>query len=195
MAVAKKKADFGLKVTTQQVAAALVVVSDYIKEREKLLDDDKIADTQTGVKLMAAIQDLAEQVKVWAKSPAENLLNKIRFTLIPTLMESEDIVTIGVDKIGRCRLQDDITCKVEDQDGLHKWLTDNELEDLIKETVNAQTLAAQMRARMKENAEIVDRAMKAGTTEPEEIQKLLKAMPPATVLKITPFVRAQITRE
>lgn len=192
---AKKKTDLGLKILPQDMVKALEVLSAYVAERMALIVAEKIQDVQTGVKLMAAIQDFAEMVGKRAKAPAEALYNILRFTTIPQIMDNDDITTIGVDGVGRCRLQDDISCKVENKDGLNTWLVANQLEDIITETVNAQTLAAQMRARMKANAEKVKEAMEAGMKDPAEIQKLLLAMPPAEIVTITPVVRAQLTRE
>lgn len=193
--MAKKPNNFGLKITAEEVDSAVMVLESYVNERAALVDSKKIDNVQNGVKLMAAIQDFAEKVGKRAKAPAEILYNSIRFTMLPNLMDEADTPSLTVDGIGKCRLQDDITCKVRDSNGLKEWLTANDLEDIIVETVNAQTLAAQMRARMKANAEEVAKAMKAGTTQPEELQKLQKAMPPAEIVEITPVVRAQLTRE
>lgn len=193
--MAKKVNNYGLKVTPEDVDKALIILQAYINERAALIDAGKIDDVPSGVKMMAAIQDFAEKVGKFAKAPAELLFNHIRFTTLPNLMDAADIPSLTVDGIGKCRLQDDISCKVNDAEGLKGWLTINGLEDIITETVNAQTLAAQMRARIKANAEEVDRAMRAGTTDPETLQKLQKPMPPEAIVKIMPVVRAQLTRE
>lgn len=194
MATAKKN-PFNFKYTPAHVRDALLVLQGYINERAAVVDAGQLPDTATGVKLMAAIQDFAAIVGKMAKSPAELLYNSMRFTTLPSLMDTEDIVNVSVDGVGRCNLHDDITCEVKDKVELHKWLTDNKLEDLITEVVNAQTLAAQMRARIKENAQIAQDALRAGTTDPATMKKLLKPMPPDSAVKITPVVRAQLTRE
>lgn len=191
----KKKPSFGLVVTVEEVATSLKTLSAYIQERKALVETKQITDVQTGVKLMAAVQDFAAMVGSMAKAPAEILYNNIRFTLIPTLMDEADITTIGVDGVGKCHLQDDITVKVTDAEGLKNWLTEQGSEDLITETVNAQTLAAYFRARMKANAEAVDKAMKAGTTDPEKLQELQEPLPSAQIVDIKPIVRAQLKRE
>ena len=191
----KLKNDYGLKVTPEKAAEAMLVLQSYVQERAALVESGRLTGSTPAVKMMAAIQDFNEEVNDRVKAPGEALYNKIRFTTVPKVFDEEDITKIGVDGVGQCRLQDDISCKVLSTDGLHKWLTDNELEDIIKETVNAQTLAAQIRGRMKENAEVVAKAMKAGTTDPETLQKLQKPLPPAEVMTITPVVRAQLTRE
>lgn len=193
--MAGKVIDWGLKITPTKAAEAMMVLQEYVTERAALVESGKLAGSTPAVKMMAAIQDFNDEVNDRVKAPGEALYNKIRFTTVPKVFDEEDITTIGVDGVGKCRLQDDISCKVLSSEGLHKWLTDNELEDIIKETVNAQTLSAQIRARMKENAEVVARAIKAGTADPEKLQKLQKPLPPAEVMTITPVVRAQLTRE
>lgn len=187
--------DLGLKVTPEKMMEAVQVLDDYIQERIKLVADKKITEPVMAIKLMAAIQDFTEILAKRAKSPAEALYGTIRFTLIPTLFDENDLVSERVDGIGGCRLQDDISCKVTDTNALHKWLIKEGVEDIIKPTVNAQTLAAFFRGRMKENAEIVNKAMKAGTTDPVKLQSLQLAMPAASIVEIKPVVRAQLTRE
>lgn len=191
----KKENGFGLRFKPEDVTKALDVLEGYINERVALVDSKKITDVQNGVKFMAAIQDFAAMVGKRAKGPAEILYNSIRFTMLPNLMDEEDTTNITVEGVGRCNLMDDITCKVNSSEKLLQWLTDNQLEDIILETVNAQTLAAQMRKRMKANAEAVNAALKAGTTDPKALQKLQAAMPPDEAVLITPVVRAQLTRE
>lgn len=191
----KKTSDWGLKYAPGDVDAALDILEAYLLERVALVDSPKITDPQSAVKMMAAIQDFIEKVKARAKTPAEHLYDKIRFTIVPTIFDETDTVNTAVDGVGKCRLQDDITCRVVDKEELFKWLTNNELEDIIQQQVNAQTLAAQMRARIKENAEIVGKALKAGKSDPAQLAKLQKPMPPATVVEIKPIVRAQLTRE
>lgn len=194
--MAKKPSEtFGLKYSSKDIREALQALSGWLEERVKLVEDKRITDSVTAIKLMAAIKDFADDLGQVAKSPAENFYNTLRFTTVPTLMDNEDITNISVDGIGKCRLQDDIAVMVQDKPGLHGWLISNQLEDMIVEQVNAQTLAAQMRARMKENSEIVARALKQGVSDPEKIQALQKTMPPESIVKITPVVRAQLTRE
>lgn len=192
---AKAKNDWGLKITPEKAAEAIMLLQQYVEERIALVEKGTIKDPATAVKMMAAVQDFNTEVAKRIKSPSEGLYNTLRFTTVPTAFDENDTTKLGVDGIGTCRLQDDIQVKVQDSVALHKWLTDNGLEDIIVETVNAQTLAAQMRARIKENAENTARAMKAGTTDPAKLQEIQLDMPPAEVVSITPVVRAQITRE
>lgn len=185
----KAKTAHRLKVAPADVERALVVLSAYVAERVLLVEEERLSNAQEAIKLQHAINAFTDEVAKRVKSPAEVLYNRLRFTTVPALMESEGILTIGVEGVGRVHLEDDITIKVEDKEAMAKWLTENNLEDLIKETVNAQTLAASMRARMKENAERVGK-MKGVNIDPKD----LLPMPPSTVCEIKPVVRAVIKK-
>jgi hypothetical protein len=191
----KKPNEYGLKVTPQDAQEAVDILEEYVKERAELLAKDKIHDAPAAVKFMAAIKDFTDMVQEKVKAPAEILYNTTRFSLVPNVFEATETEKITVPGVGRCHLQDDISCKVANKEGLHLWLTENGLEDIITEQVNAQTLAAHMRARIKENAAIAKDALKQGLTDPAKIQELMKALPPQTIVEIKPVVRAQITRE
>jgi hypothetical protein len=191
MAVAKEL-PYGLKVHPRQALEALKLLGQYVEERRKVVEDKKITDVPNAVRMMDAINIFAETVGKVVKAPAEQLYNTMRFTVVPELMDAEDIITIGVEGVGKVHLQDDISCKVEDKEKLYDWLTANGMEDLIVEQVNAQTLTASMRARMKENAATAKELFEeGGQIDPTK----LLAMPPQELVKITPVVRAVITRK
>jgi hypothetical protein len=191
MAIAKAL-PYGLKVHPRDALEALKLLAQYVEERRKVVEDKKITDVPNAVKMMDTINVFAETVGKLVKSPAELLYNNMRFTVVPELMDAEDITNIGVEGVGKVHLQDDISCKVEDKEKLHDWLTANGLEDLIVEQVNAQTLTASMRQRMKANAEKAKELFGDGD---EVDPTLLLAMPPQELVKITPVVRAVITRK
>lgn len=180
---------YGLKVHPRDVIDAIKLLGLYVEERRQVVELKKITDVPNAVKMMDAINIFAETLGKVAKAPAELLYNHMRFTVVPELMDNEGITTIGVEGVGKVHLQDDISCRVEDKEQLYKWLTDNGLEDLITEQVHAGTLTASMRARMRENSEKV--ALMEGDVDPTK----LLAMPAQEVVKITPVVRAVITRK
>ena len=163
---------FGLRVSPQQVSTALNILKDYVEERANLVRDGGITKTVDAIKMMEAMDTFKDAVGGMVKSPAELLYNALRFTTIPQLMDGEDITQIGVDGVGKVNLMDDIQVAVTDKEGLKTWLTANDCEDIITETVNAQTLAALLRRRIKDN----------------------KSLPNKTIAIITPVVRAQLTR-
>ena len=187
--MAPKVLPYGLKVHPRDMIEALKLLGDYIEERKAVVEAKKITDVPNAVKMMDAIHIFAETVGKVAKSPAEVLYNSMRFTVIPELMDAEDITNIGVEGVGKVNLQDDISCKVEDKEKLAEWLKDNEMEDLIVEQVNAQTLTAALRERMKTNA------ARVALMEGEVDESKLLPMPAQEVVKITPVVRAVITRK
>lgn len=185
----KAKAAYRLKVSPADVEHALTMLAAYVSERVLLVEGNRLTNSQEAIRLQSAINGFTEEIAKRVKNPAEALYNKLRFTTVPAFMEDEGITTIGVEGVGRVHLEDDISIKVENKEALATWLTNNGLEDLIKETVNAQTLAASMRGRMKENAERV-KNMKGVDIDP----KALLAMPPVTVCEIKPVVRAVIKK-
>lgn len=96
----------------------------------------------------------------------------LRIDLIPKKMEDQGLETITVKGIGRVGLTGDMYVKQADKAKLFTWLRKLKLGDLITEGVNASTLKAFLRKRIKEG----------------------KPIPDADVVKITPFSRASITK-
>lgn len=172
MAKREEGLPFGLAIHPSKATQAILLLQAYVAERVQIVEAGKIADLTDAVKLMAAINDFTETLQELVKAPAEVLYNRLRFTVVPTKADDAGVDTIGVLGVGKMHLQDDIQCKVEDKEALYKWLTDNELEDLITEQVNAQTLTATFRKRIKENL----------------------PMPAQDIVKVTPVVRAVIKR-
>ncbi len=183
----KPKNAYGLTISPQKAEEAIAVLAQYVLERAKMVEDGKLKTVQEAVRMQGSIDRFKDEVADRVKSPAEALYNRLRFTTVPNLMDDEGIETIGVEGVGRVHLEDDISVKVESKEGLNEWLTANGLEDLIKETVNAQTLAASMRQRIKDNAKRV-KEMQGTDIDPSA----LLPMPPAEVCSIKPLVRAVI---
>lgn len=176
---AKKTQSFGLKVTPAQAQAAMLVLEQYIAERAELAKDKvRIGNTVNSIKLMDTFKRFTDEIGKRVKSPAEAAYDSIRFTIVPSFMEDEDITSIKVEDVGRVNVMDDVQVKVEDKDKLFEWLKANELEDMITEGVHAQTLAAFVRKRLKD------------PIDEEEGENL----PGAEIITVTPVTRAQITR-
>ena len=168
------KTNFGLKVSPDQVDAAIQVLAQYVTERKALAEEGvkKLGNVTNAAKLMSTIDAFKDRLQAEVKTPAEEVFNALRFTVIPNMMDEQDIRTINIEGVGRVGITDDISLSVVDKDAMFEWLTDNDLEDLIKPNVNAQTLAATVRKRIKEG----------------------KPLPKDNILKVTPVVRASITR-
>lgn len=125
------------------------------------------------VKTMDRVKTLIEQIK--ALSAEANLLyDRIRINMLPSVMEDQDVENIRVDGVGLCYLADDIQVSQSDKDAVIAWLTEHHFEDLVKESVNAQTLAAWVRGRL----------LLKDITEDERY--------PKDLITVKPFTRAAI---
>lgn len=95
----------------------------------------------------------------------------LRLEVIPEKMDAEGIENIKIEGVGRVSLTADMFTAVTNKVGLYDWFKTNNLADLIQETVNASTLKAFIKRRMKE------------------------AKPyPEDCVRVTPFTRASITK-
>lgn len=165
-------------VAPEQAEACLAMLQLYVAERAKLLEIEdgkshcKIDKSNEAIRLMSALHAFKEEVARRVKSPAEAAYDCLRFTIIPNLMDGEDLTSCTIDGIGRINLQDDVSVKVLDPMKLQAWLIENNFEDIIKSTVNAQTLAAFVRRRVKADEDL-----------------------PTELLEIKPLVRAVITSQ
>lgn len=166
------------EITPRRAAAALKCLRDYVQERQAAVEKGKLTNVVDAIKLMSEIQLFTVSMAELAKSPAEKLYDTLRFTTVPNNMDGEDMTTIGVEGVGKIHLQDDVTVKQEDKGALKAWLVERELEDMITEQINAQTLAAFVRRRIKEAAE----------------KKKAADLPGDKIITIKPIVRAVITR-
>jgi predicted regulator of amino acid metabolism with ACT domain len=161
---------YGLRISGDEADKAIALLMRYVAERQAVADRKAVTDVTEAIKFMDNLYQFKEQLQKLVKSPVEKLYDAFRFTVIPNIMDEQDIVSMTVEKVGRCNLQDDVQVKVEDKDALHEWLVDEELEDMISETVNSQTLTSCVRQRIKEGKDI------------------------PSCLKVSPVVRAVITR-
>lgn len=168
----------GLKVHPDRAHEALEVLAAYVAERVELAKDKaSFGNTVEAIKMMHTLKQLAEAIAERIKSPAEEGYNLMRFNHVPSFMDDEEITKITVDDVGRVNVMDDLRVSVKDKKALHDWLVENDLEDMISTSVNAQTLTAFFRGRIKE-----------GKTQNG------KDLPEAKIVEVTPFVRAQITK-
>lgn len=126
------------------------------------------------------LKEMVENMKVMADKKEElgnqlKIVNAhydvLRMESIPEKMDSEGVENIRLEGIGRVSLTADMFVATTDKAGLYKWFHDNGLADLIQETVNASTLKAFVKRRIKEAKDI-----------------------PADFLRVTPFTRASITK-
>jgi hypothetical protein len=168
----------GLKITPDRAHEALEVLAAYIDERCVMIKDKtRLGNVVGAIKVMHTINQLKEAIGTRLKSPLEEAYNTMRFNVVPEFMEDEEITKITVEDVGRVNITDDLRVVVEDKAAFHEWLVENDLEDMIVDTVNAATLTAFVRNRIKE-----------GKSQDG------KGLPTDKILKVTPFVRAAITK-
>jgi hypothetical protein len=172
------KAERTYEVTHRKAQAAVTTLFKYVEERRLAVERGLITSPVEAIKLMSDMNFFKEDLADRAKTPAEKLYDTLRFTTIPNAMDGEDMTTLGVEGVGKVHLQDDVTVKTEDKQALIEWLTKNQLEDMIIEQVNAQTLAAFVRRRIREAGE----------------KKQVAVLPGEKIITIKPIVRAVITR-
>lgn len=175
---AKTKAEATYEITPRMASAAINKLFAYVEERKKAVEKGLITDPMEAIRLQSEIDLFTSEIAARAKTPGEKLYDTLRFTTVPNLMDGDGITTIGVEGVGKVHLQDDVSVKTEDKPALMAWLTENDLEDMITEQVNAQTLAAFVRRRIKEAGE----------------KKQAPVLPGEKIITIKPLVRAVITR-
>jgi hypothetical protein len=122
------------------------------------------------VEHMKLMQMEKEEVEA-ALSLINAKLDTLRLEMIPAKMEEDGVERITYEGIGRVSLTGDMYTQVVDKPGLYDWLEGNGFGDLIQLTINASTLKAFVKGRVKAGKEI-----------------------PTDFIKIAPFTRASITK-
>lgn len=109
-----------------------------------------------------------------SKSALQKTYDWIREGKLPELMEAQELDGLKVEGIGRVHLQSDVraSIKADNKAAAYEWLGDNGHGGLITETVNASSLKAFCKDKMKNGEEL-----------PEEL------------FKTSVFTRAVITRK
>lgn len=158
-----------------RVPGALEYLRSYVAHLEAKARNKDALSSVEAIHLQNQVHQFKEKVSEMIKSPAEKIFDILRFTVIPELMLDEGITSLTVEGVGRCNIMDDISVSVpaENKAQFNEWLVESGFEDLITQTVNAQTLAKFVREQLKK---------KDGVKLPTEL------------IKITPVTRAQITR-
>lgn len=166
-----------------RVPNAIEYLRRYNEHLEVLVRNEKKTLTpMSALRLMDLIFQHKELISDMIKSPIEKLYDIMRFTVVPEVFSDHDTTTLTLEGIGRCNIMDDISVTMngdnKEEKEAHKkafydWLRANELEDLLTQTVNAQTLAAFVR---------------------RQIQSKDGLKLPYDHIKVTPVTRAQITR-
>ena len=172
-----------MKISPNEAACAIALLGRYVNERlvalglgsgdqDTPVTDHHLDSTVEAVRMMDELYTVKEEMQKQAKSPLEKGYDYLRFTIVPKLMETDDVTSLTVAGVGRVNLMDDVQVRVASKERLQEWLVEHDLEDMIQQTVHAQTLTAFVRRRVKEAGEL----------------------PPETVITYKPITRAQITR-
>lgn len=135
-----------------------------------LADATDPLDAVSTVHVMAALKTLYERTDE-VKKAVGKAYDHVRVLVLPTKMDAEGIDGMTVAGIGRVSITGDIHTSMVDREAAFLWLEENGHGDVIQETVNASTLKALLRKRLREGQEI-----------------------PETLFKVSPFDRASITK-
>lgn len=124
------------------------------------------------VRVMDRLHKLQDELKTLS-SPVNELYDALRFSALPRAMETEGLESFVVSGVGRVSLTADLRVSIPapSKEAAYNWLHEQGSGDLITETINAQTLAALARKRLKDGKPL-----------------------PAELFKCTPFTRATITK-
>ncbi len=182
-------------------------------ERNQLYNDRHFK--KTAVELAHAMRE-AELVKEWMEG-IEKCLNAeidvIRLNLLPVAMENEGLESpLNVAGVGRVSLTGDVYASVLNKEYLFELLELVGSGDLIQETVNATTLKAWVKTKIKageylfgsltELDKYEQMLIDSGRPVPEVVakvkawvgDKLAHGEEVSDVLKVTPYTRASITK-
>lgn len=101
------------------------------------------------------------------------LFDDIRINIIPAVMEADGIKTATFVDVGRVSITADIYASIvaDKKEDAYAWLEEEGLGDLIQETINASSLKATLKDRLKTGGDI-----------------------PQELFKVTPYSRASITK-
>lgn len=94
-----------------------------------------------------------------------------RVSYIPERMDTLGTSSMRVDGYGRLGLTDDLRVKILDKEQVYEWLEENDMGDMITETVNASILKASLRKRLQKGEEVPD-----------------------NLFELAPFTRANLTK-
>lgn len=122
------------------------------------------------VRFMHTMQGLNAQADA-VKTTIGKVYDWSRMGLVPEKMEEAGVDGFTVTGIGRVSLTADLSVSMPDKAAGYAWLNDHDLGDLITETVNASSLKAVIRRRMRDGQEV-----------------------PGEIFRISPFTRASITK-
>jgi len=161
-----------MKYDLEEIRATLTGAQDAVHGLtvEALMEDTKGLMAVDSVHLMAVLQELNEMAD-GVKKTIGKAYDHTRVAVVPAKMDEEGLDNMTVTGVGRVSVTSDIRASTADKHGAYLWLEEHGHGDVIQETVNAGTLKAILRRRMRDGLEI-----------------------PESLFKVTPFDRASITK-
>lgn len=138
-------------------------------ELHSLYDSKKTVDL---IQIMGEYKRRKEEVEEKLKQVNQHY-DFLRYILVPQRFDDEGIQNMKVDGVGRVALSSGLYASIKpDQKGAaYEYLTDTGHGDIITNTINAQTLAATIKAMIQKGEEV-----------PEEL------------FTVTPWTRASVTK-
>jgi len=129
-------------------------INDEIKfmgELVKMMERGKVQDACRHYKEM---RDLADQLKE-TSSRLNKHIEEVKRDKLPMMFKEEGVRSITVDDY-RYTISETVRASIASgqKEAAYQWLRDNEMGELITETVNASTLSAQARHLMEEGTEL-----------------------------------------
>lgn len=122
--------------------------------------------TSAAVKAFKAAKNKLDGVKK-VKTELQKVYDHLRFSVLPKLMEEDDITNLTVDIEGeekpiRVRVQDETYASIPagQRPEAYRWLKDNGKGELVIETVNASTLKALVNEMAKKGESLPDNLFK-----------------------------------
>lgn len=124
------------------------------------------------VRVMDRLHKLQDELKELT-APVNKLYDALRFSALPRAMETEGLESFVVAGVGRVSLTADLRVSIpaEQKEAAYTWLHEQGSGDIITETINASTLAALARKRLRDGKPL-----------------------PAELFKCSPFTRATISK-
>ena len=126
-------------------------VRDQIDVVKELVEKCETSEIEFAVVAYTNIRELYEDLNDAVKKIGAEY-NRLRQQVLPDKFEEKDLksITIGGNRY-TCRISDRASIKPEYREQAYEWLRDNDLGDIITETVNANTLSAQAKVLREEH--------------------------------------------
>lgn len=157
-----------------RVQAALQVMVDALQDFDVPHVGDRMRELpiQEAAKVQHTLQNLIESIG-GCKTQMQKVFDFCRFTVIPEVMEANDLQTVKVAGVGRVGLTSDLNVSIKAgmKQAAYEYLDDYGHGDLIINTVNSSSLKALAKDYFKKGEEL-----------PDEI------------FNVSPFTRATITK-